>query len=235
MLLMVAACPLRVRATPDAPQPAWHDARLDNLNVEGQTLSEAVATIADKLKVTLVCDWPALRPLGVDPSEKLHGRLQNVRVDRALQYIFNEAGGNGEMVLSPAHRGWAVSGWGVASPEPTIETRYYNVRKLIASLRQSVPTTQPAGAPKTDSGGGAVVVSAGGSDAHEQTQLSTLETVDSLIKNLSTTVDPDSWRDAGGTVGSINELGGILIVTQTPGNLAKIEKFLHDLESASAK
>ena len=42
--------------------------------------------------------------------------------------------------------------------------------------------------------------------------------VDALIARLMGRVDSSSWRDNGGTTGAIRELGGQLIVTQTPYN-----------------
>jgi hypothetical protein len=47
------------------------------------------------------------------------------------------------------------------------------------------------------------------------------------LKTLITdTIEPDSWRDAGGTVGSISELAGLLIITQTPKAHERIANLL---------
>ena len=50
-----------------------------------------------------------------------------------------------------------------------------------------------------------------------------------LQRLLMNQVEPKSWRDNGGDVGSIRELQGQLIVTQTPENQEAIKKFLADL------
>ena len=48
------------------------------------------------------------------------------------------------------------------------------------------------------------------------------EVVGKLIRDITDSVDPRSWRDNGGTVGAIRELQGQLIVTQTAANQEKV-------------
>src|SRR5207253_3432381 len=58
--------------------------------------------------------------------------------------------------------------------------------------------------------------------------------VTELLDLIKTTVAPDSWRDAGGTVGSIRELNGQLIIIQTLDNDATISQILNRLHEARA-
>jgi hypothetical protein len=48
-------------------------------------------------------------------------------------------------------------------------------------------------------------------------------------------VEPESWRDAGGVVGSISFFGRRMVITHTPEVHAKVEKLLKDLEQPDAK
>ena len=50
-----------------------------------------------------------------------------------------------------------------------------------------------------------------------------------LVAEIQTTIDPPSWRDAGGTVGSVRILGGNLVVNQTPANQQDILRLLEEL------
>lgn len=50
--------------------------------------------------------------------------------------------------------------------------------------------------------------------------------LDRLVDQLSDSVAPKSWRDRGGSVGSIRELAGQLIVTQTEANQAQVSWLL---------
>ena len=47
-----------------------------------------------------------------------------------------------------------------------------------------------------------------------------------FIKLIESTVASDSWKDNGGSIGSIQELSGKLVITQTPDNHHAIEKVL---------
>jgi hypothetical protein len=44
------------------------------------------------------------------------------------------------------------------------------------------------------------------------------DTSDALIRLIQGTIDPTSWRDNGGSIGSIDALGGALVVTESPQN-----------------
>ncbi|TVQ54473.1 MAG: hypothetical protein EA377_05370, partial [Phycisphaerales bacterium] len=54
--------------------------------------------------------------------------------------------------------------------------------------------------------------------------------INQIVDLIYETVDPESWRDRGlGDVGTIEEYGGNLIITQTPGNHRHIEGLLSQL------
>src|SRR5205823_14256259 len=73
---------------------------------------------------------------------------------------------------------------------------------------------------------------AGGAGAEQQVTRQQL--VDNITKLITETVAPDSWRDAGGTVGSLRELQGQLIVTQTPENQRLLTGLLEQLRETRA-
>jgi len=50
-----------------------------------------------------------------------------------------------------------------------------------------------------------------------------------LVTMIENTVDPDSWRDRGGSTGSIQELNGNLIISTTPANHREITGLLSKL------
>src|SRR5205823_9811617 len=60
------------------------------------------------------------------------------------------------------------------------------------------------------------------------------ELVDSIIKLIQDTVASESWKDNGGHVGSLRELSGQLIVTQTPENQHQLLKLLEQLRETRA-
>jgi hypothetical protein len=60
----------------------------------------------------------------------------------------------------------------------------------------------------------------------------TEDIADSIIRFITGTIDPETWRDNGGTSGSISEISGILIVTQTAENLAAVAQALHQIHES---
>jgi hypothetical protein len=57
------------------------------------------------------------------------------------------------------------------------------------------------------------------------------EMTDSIIKLIQDTVDPESWKDAGGTIGYLREIHGLLFITQTRENQQKVGVLLSDFAS----
>lgn len=55
------------------------------------------------------------------------------------------------------------------------------------------------------------------------------EIVDGIISAIQQHVDADSWKDFGGDTGVLHELGGNLVITQTPRNHQQIEGLLSQL------
>lgn len=57
------------------------------------------------------------------------------------------------------------------------------------------------------------------------------EIIDSVTKLVENLIDTDSWKDNGGSVGSIYEVPGLLVVQQTPSVQRRVQGLLEDLES----
>ena len=55
--------------------------------------------------------------------------------------------------------------------------------------------------------------------------------IDQIGKTIESNIDPDTWRDAGGTIGTVTAVGDSMVVTQTHASQAKIAKLLKDLEN----
>jgi general secretion pathway protein D len=81
------------------------------------------------------------------------------------------------------------------------------------------------GSPFSDSG------DSEGDDEEEGTREERVEALLELIRN---TIEPDSWRDTGGTEAAIAELGGQLVVTQTASAHADIQDLLGKLRDQRA-
>jgi hypothetical protein len=113
--------------------------------------------------------------------------------------------------------------------QPKTVDRIYDVRDYLYRAEDypvvpAKPTTRPQPNP---------------ADGAENNLKSTFNTqsqtpqdeLDELIKLITNTVAPDTWKDAGGSVGSITELAGKLYVTTTPDLQAQIRKLITDVTS----
>lgn len=61
------------------------------------------------------------------------------------------------------------------------------------------------------------------------------EQVDNLLDLVRTSIEPDTWRDNAGTIGSVGHLNGALVVTNTPKVHAALARLLADLRASRAR
>jgi bla regulator protein BlaR1 len=123
------------------------------------------------------------------------------------------------------------SGDSSADAPPGTVTRVYDVRDLIIQVPDFIDAPQlgihdapPAATPPTTKrASGPTLALASSSTTHEKTHQ---QLVDEIVVRITSSVDPLSWRSNTGAVGSVRELNGQLIVTQTPANHEKIQKLL---------
>jgi len=149
--------------------------------------------------------------------------------------------------LLAAHATFAqVAGKG----ENQVISRVYDVSDFLAVVRDHpdnssiVPPTRIGEARRDPfrgggGGGGGGIFGGGGGGANdpqgkakgtpEKTPL------DSIIKLIQETVDPTSWRDNGGAIGSIRGISGQLVITQTAENQAAIADLLMQLRETAAR
>jgi type II secretory pathway component GspD/PulD (secretin) len=91
-----------------------------------------------------------------------------------------------------------------------VVTRVYEIRDLITEHPDAPAAGRAEAAPQPTT----------------QPQAKLVEQVQQLIQE---TVEPQAWRDAGGTIASMRELSGQLIVTATPEMQRSIATLLHQI------
>ena len=57
------------------------------------------------------------------------------------------------------------------------------------------------------------------------------EIVDTVTKMIEDTIDTESWKDNGGSVGSLREILGLLVVEQLPSNQKRVQDLLEELQT----
>jgi hypothetical protein len=108
--------------------------------------------------------------------------------------------------------------------QPATVDRVYDVRDYLYRAQDypqtpAAPTSRPA-INATQKDLGEIMREQEAQSSPRQAQ------IDDLVRLITSSVYPDTWRDAGGSTGSITELGGRLYVTTTPEAHAQIEKII---------
>jgi hypothetical protein len=209
-LAPVMLAPAPARAAEPPPEPAA-DQRLKEVNLNPATLEDAFEVLRDLTHANIVVRWPALEKVGIERKRPVKLRLWDVRLGVVL-----------DVLLDIVNDGTAPISWGEADGIITVSTAddiersfrptVYDVRDLI----ETIASLHPDGGRE------------GGADPRT-------EAVDQITLLITESVAPDTWRDAGGTTGSIRELGGRLIITQSPAAKKKVEQLLNDLRRELAK
>ena len=195
-------------------------------------------------------DWRALDFIGVSPDDRVTLRLNDVSVAIALDRVLEQVGDDLDRPQ------WAVQdGMVTISSEQALRkhtgTDVYDIRDLLFKVPYF------GNAPELDLGsalikaGQAILGSAGGfgggggggargggaifSDPADQSpRLSREELVDQIVGIIQENIDPDGWRELGGDTGTLQELNGNLIITQTVRSHRQIEGLLSQLREIRA-
>jgi hypothetical protein len=209
-----AAAAAFLAAVAPCAAPAAENAsrRLDEVDLSRGTLEGAFDVLRELTHANIVVRWPALEAAGVDRTTPVKLRLWDVRLGVAINVLL-------VTVESPTPLGWSEEdGVITVSTSEDIHrdtvTRVYDVRDLIVALNEM----QFPGFPNDD-----------------DTGRTWQQCVDEITRFVTETVVPDTWRDAGGSIGSIRELGGRLIVTQSPENHTQLRDLLKRLREEFAR
>jgi hypothetical protein len=154
--------------------------------------------------VPIHVNWNALAAAGVDPNTRVTFSLQNAAGSRLLLRFLTECIPNGNIGYTIDDHGVIVSTRDDLNSTRYQVTRVYDVRDLLMP-------------------GGMNYLS-----AELLWQMRNIQ-VTNLSDTLKAVVAPDSWRDNGGTVGSIREFNGLLIINQTKDNHLEIEELLSQI------
>lgn len=163
--------------------------------------------IASEAGVNLYVDWRALEAAGINPDARVGVKLADGPASQALATVLESIGGGNIAVRYRTQDGVVRVSTNEELSRLAV-TRVYDVSDLIKgglfhAMAWNDPTRNPT----------------------EQ------EVADALVRVLEDTIDPITWRDAGGTVGGIRYFYGRLVVSQTPENQEAVVGLLGALRS----
>jgi len=218
--------------------------RREPVDFGGVRLADAVEWVRQVAKVGIDVNWSSLEAMQVTPDSTVTLQLtQGVPLKTILDKIVQK--------VSPDDRskvGWAVEdGMVTIASEDVLRKNtpvvIYDIKDLLIEIPNYsvVPSFDLASAIQSSQGGGtgsSPFREAGGTDqvrgvggAEQKTREDRIRQIVDIVEQ---TIDPEGWRDLGGTTGSIQELNGSLIITNTPTNHQAISGLLAKLREVRA-
>lgn len=233
----------------DAALQAQLDRKLPELKFSANSFSDVINFLRDVTGANIYVDWPALERASISRDAPVTAHLRDVKFSKALQIIFdNVQGEQPDQKLGYTIDEGVITISTRRELNKNVVARRYDINDLlfvppdytnVPNLNLSSSQGQSAGG----SGGG------GGSQSQnifqntnnntnnqqtEQTQRST--SIDSIKNYIINNVDPTSWKDNGGDVGSITSdpLRPVFLISQTAANQRAVQKVLDQLRSSKA-
>lgn len=230
------------------------------LKFDAQPFEEVIEQLGALTGLNIVPNWAALEAVGIEKDAEVTLRLQNVTFEKAMRTILETIGaGETELAYEIDEGVIQISTKDDLSRRTIV--RVYNIQDLIISVPtfrgrqinlnqigqnqgragglgggQFLQGGGVGGGGGGGGGGGQGLFGGGGAgggqgDDEEQDDTDPLEPIVQLIQQ---TIDPESWREAGGNVGSIQSLNQQLVVTQTATAHQELRDLLRQLRQSRA-
>ena len=216
LCLLAGSLPASPQTRPAVAEPQDVDRRvaeqldreLPEVNFDQNFFGDVMDFLRDVSGANIYVNWKALQDAGITPQVPISVKLRNITVRKALDVIVEDAGGATTKIAITIDRG-VISIAPAASARRI--TRSYDVHDLI-----------PEKAPVPPIVGAAIVPGL---------ERPALGRADELVRLLTTSIAPSTWESNGGSIGSIKESDGTLVVTQTVENQEAIENWLTALRA----
>ncbi|HVT82377.1 MAG TPA: hypothetical protein VHM90_17165, partial [Phycisphaerae bacterium] len=237
---------------------------LKEITADQQGLEKVLNFLRDNMGANIFVNWTALSTAGIDKNTPVTISLKEVPFRKALSTILSTVGGaNANLTYTIDEGIITISTKEDLSSAKYQLVRVFDIRDMLvqpnASIQaprinlQSITSGQGQGGGGGGfgggggGGGGGFGGGGGGSSGqglfqdnnqgqtnNQTNQQQRQELVNSLMDTIKSTVAPDSWRDNGGSIGSIRELNGQLIINQTVDNQLAVYGLLQQLRETRA-
>ncbi len=214
------------------------------VDFQRQPLDQVLEKLADAHRLNIIVNWNDLQHAGVERNVAIDLNLPNeISLKRVLTEVLEQAGSpNGANVSFEVMEG-AVK----VATRRTLDKETYTAVYDINDLLMEIP--QFSDAPLTDLTqiNNRTQRQAAASheadrpwrqrqeDDEEQDQDPELATrVREIVNLIQDTIAPDSWRDRGGSIGSISEINGQVVITQNSSAQQQIGNLLGKLREQRA-
>ncbi|MFQ5424212.1 MAG: hypothetical protein ACE5F9_09565 [Phycisphaerae bacterium] len=221
------------------------------LKFDGIAFEQVVDYLRDLTGLNIVVNWTAMEFAAIERDAEVNLKLQNVRLEKALDLILDGVGG-GEVELAYEIDEGVVTISTKEDLSRRTKTLVYSVEDLLhrrpnfrgrdINLDQ-IGQNQGGGGGGgggggdfgglggSSGGGGGLFEGGGGENLEDEGDADPLQ---GLIDLIQATIDPESWRATGGNVGSLQTLNNQIIVTQTSTAHDQMRDLLKQLRRARA-
>jgi hypothetical protein len=193
---------LLIPSTQPDPVAKRLDAPLESFAFHEKTLDEGIALLAGRVGCNFYLDWHSLEAAGATRGDRFSFDIKNATASVALKQMLATYMNNVRLAYRVEEGIVRISTADGLSHDTVV--RVYDVRDLVQEQldreHQGPPDVPRA---RVDSEGG-----------------------NSIAKVITSSIDPASWRDAGGSSGSVEYFAGRLIINQTPENHDAINQLL---------
>jgi len=219
---------VRRKLQENRPKLSFDEVRFDSV----------VDFMRDVTGLNIVANWNALQAAGIDKTTQVTIILTNVTNEKALKEILAAVGGVVPLAYIVDEGVIRISTKEDLSTNTA--TRVYDIRDLIVRV-PSFPgpdlSLARSDTETTSTSGGSGLFDSGdtgtGTGGAEPTKTKA-ELVTEILQMIRDSIAQETWIEKGGTIGSVRELNGQLVVTQTPENHRRLLGLLQQLREASA-
>ena len=231
------------------------EATAPEIKFEGVSFEQVIDYLRDLTGLNIVVNWTALEAAAIEKDKEVNLKLTNVKFSKALRLVLDEVGG-GETELSYEVGDGVVQISTKEDLSRRTTVQVYNVQDLIIRVPDfqgreinlnnigqnqqgglggggGIGGAGGGGGGGGGAGGGGIFGGGGGQQGGEAPQTGE-DPLERLIQLIQETIDPESWRSAGGNVGAINTLNNQVIVTQTATAHTQLRDLLKQLRQARA-
>jgi len=237
---------------------------IQEVDFDTQALDYAIDFIRQITETNIYVNWNALRDAGIDEDTTINLKLNNVPANHALALLLRQVSTDLDPVTYSIRKGIVEISTRQDLTMATVTKTYdiqdlmFTVKRFSNApsfdLNQALSNTNSGGSGTGSSstsgsgggGGGGGNTSGGGSgnnqsgwdtdtDDVDDEQPTRLEVVENLVDLIRNTVGrPDEWVELGGSVSSLRELNGTLIIRTTTDNHQEVTTLLNQLRDARA-
>jgi Ca-activated chloride channel family protein len=197
------------------------------VNTKNNTLIRVVEDLRNQTGLNFYVNWTQLENAGIEQDQPVSLQMANVPAAEALELILAEASAGDELnpITYTVHNGIVKISTDNELKRATVTTDAYDISDLLVRVPNfmDAPSLGMANSSSTDDD----------DDNDDSGPVSRTETVFNILDLIRQTGQPFEWFEFGGTISSVREMNGKLVIRTTSENHKEITRLLAMLREIS--